>query len=346
MNEYPRLTLACMPLPAPSTSLGLRTSEELALSPPDGLQSTFYTRCPRRDPRALGVSFQPQVRISSSVFPLERGQGWGRRGPPGGGTHPAGNPPPPPATVPPPEAAADPAPTYPLHIPAPRGSRASVPRAAAATAAAAAAISPRRPRPQPTPPRARRATPPPVSPARSLPVCAALACAPVPGPAATLPSAGHVAEGWPEDTCPAPPLRRPTRSSRALPAQPAPGRPPGTVRRPAWGRSRSPSCRDPRDAPMLQLPSRHPPAQGSSAQHPPRATPAQEPTMAPGSQLPDSSRTVTEGRQTPSHPLTRPSGHHSFPGLPALRQSLRHILPREKGGDPQTSVLCPPGSLS
>lgn len=96
MNEYPRLTLACMPLPAPSTSLGLRTSEELALSPPDGLQSTFYTRCPRRDPRALGVSFQPQVRISSSVFPLERGQGWGRRGPPGGGTHPAGNPPPPP----------------------------------------------------------------------------------------------------------------------------------------------------------------------------------------------------------------------------------------------------------
>lgn len=85
-----------MPLPAPSTSLGLRTSEELALSPPDGLQSTFYTRCPRRDPRALGVSFQPQVRISSSVFPLERGQGWGRRGPPGGGTHPAGNPPPPP----------------------------------------------------------------------------------------------------------------------------------------------------------------------------------------------------------------------------------------------------------
>lgn len=76
------------------------------------------------------------------------------------------------------------------------------------------------------------------------------------------------------------------------------------------------------DAPLL-LPLQSPPRHRHIAA-PTLGHPAQEPAKAPGLSAP---RFLTQSQQTASHPLTWPSGHPSFPGLPAPCLSLCNILP-------------------
>lgn len=164
--------------------------------------------------------------------------------------------------------------TYPLHIPAPRGARASGARPAAALSLRRPGP---RPRPPPTPPRPGRAARAAVSPARSQSVRAAPSAAP------TLPRR-VTCRAEAEATCrPRPPpagaelarapgaqLRPPARDSAAA------------GRGGSWAANTPPPARLP-DAPSCRL-CGHQPPQPSAA--PARDTTAQETTMAPGFSTP------------------------------------------------------------
>lgn len=237
----------------------------------DGLQPTLHTPCPAEKPldrSGPGVLPPPVAGRYGGVehLPVRVHTRQGR-------------PPPTSPTVPPPEAAAaQPSGDLPAPHPGawgPAGRRFPAP-----------------PRRSPLAPRAvparRRLRPGP-------PGCpTACHCCPLPvglrgpGPGSRRDPAlgGHVAEGWPEDTCPAPPLRRPMRRTRARSRpSPAPAARPGlTVRPPEAGRSRSPAPRGPRGSRMLPADSAPP----SAPQHPRKTTLAQAPTMAPSFQLADS----------------------------------------------------------
>lgn len=278
----------------------------------------------------------------SPVLVLQHGQGWGRRAPPGKGEHTAGNPP--------------------AHRPTPGGSRGPTPRGPTRSTywrlgapgrrfpappprspSDLPAPPPPRPRPQPTPPRASQAAPPPVSLARCLWVCAARARAPAPSPSATLPSAGHVAEGWPKDTC----LPRPSGGRRGELARapgPAPLRPPspdGATAR--VGEERVPVILRPAllsGAPSL-LCSRHPAP--SAAQ---RSTLPGPPLLKSLPWLWAFSSQILSG-------LSLKAGRHPptpSPGPPAITPSLASLLCAclwatsllvRSGADPKTSFLTP-----
>lgn len=162
----------------------------------------------------------------------------------------------------------------------------------------AAASSLRRPAPRPRPP--------PVSPARSP--------RPSPPRPPPHPQPRRVTwpRGWPEDTCPAPPLRRP----------PAPGQCDGGSGGGARGRRvlQPPQCSAARGW-LVSCPP--PPRPG------PSAAAAQEPW-----------RTVTRSPPTPSgahsrRPKPARGPALPFPGLPALCPLLGNILLRGKGVGPQ-----------
>lgn len=160
----------------------------------------------------------PSLEVRSPVLGLlGRGRGWGAE-PPGSPASPARRQP---RLVP--ARGRERAQTYPLHIPAPPGTPASVPAGAAISQhrvpAAAADSAPGRPA-CPTPP---------ASPARRPSVRAR-----APSPAPTLPSRGHVAEEVARRHVPGPAPPSGRRRARALPPKP--------TGPPAWGLCHDPSA--------------------------------------------------------------------------------------------------------
>lgn len=236
LGAYPRLTLACTPPHTPLPPSHLRSGQARSWRCHSATVSSppFTIPAPRETPLSppCRMSFHPKPARQSSCYSTGRDGGVEHlpvgvntlQGTPPAPSHPRRQPRP------------DPARTYPLHILATRGARASVPRAAAA-------IAQRSPRAAPaaSPPAADSAPGQPGCPAacQSCPLPVGL-CGPGsrPGPQSLCYPAlgGSRGRGVAQGHVPAPPLRRPTRRTRARSRpSPAPAALPGRCDGPSGG---------------------------------------------------------------------------------------------------------------